>query len=161
MPPARQRSGSPGRHQLGDLDADLGRDLLGLPEIGPRGLFQRVAVKLHDALVALRVLALVDGQRQNAAAKQGFGRGFANRGELGQPVGIEAGIGAQRAGRREVGNQHVDRPVGARLQDELAVELQRRAEQDRDDAGLGQQPGNRLPDSRGAQGWRRAAGRAG
>ena len=61
-----------------------------------------------------------------------------------QPLGIEAGIGAQRARRREVGDQHVDRPVGPGLQDELAVELQRRAEQHGQHADLGQQPRHRL-----------------
>ena len=57
---------------------------------------------------------------------------------------IEAGIGAQRLGRGEIGDQHVDRPVGAGLQDELAVEFERGAEQHGEHDGLGQQPRDRL-----------------
>ena len=63
---------------------------------------------------------------------------------FGKPLGIEARIGAQRPRRREIGDQHVDRPIGTRLQDELAVELQRRSKQDRQHADLGQQPRYRL-----------------
>ena len=91
------------------------------------------------------MLALVDGERQHAAAEQLFGRGHRRRRPaLVQPVGVETRIGAQRPRRREVGDQHVDRTVGPGLQDELALELQRRAEQHGDHAGLGQQPRDRL-----------------
>ncbi len=109
-----------------------------------RGLLQRRAVELDDALIALRVVALVDGERQHALPEQRSGRGFARAGQRFEAVGVEAGIGAQRARRREIGDQHVDRPVGAGLQDELALELQRRAEQHRDHAGLGQKARDRL-----------------
>ena len=88
--------------------------------------------------------ALVDGQRQDAAAEQLLRRGGAagNRGV--HPLLVEAGIGAQRLGRGKVGDQHVDRPVGAGLQDELAVELERGAEQNGQHDRLGQQPRDRL-----------------
>ena len=45
-------------------------------------------------------------------------------------VGVVAGIGAHIAVGAEVDDQHVDGAVGLGLQDELAVELQRRAEED-------------------------------
>jgi hypothetical protein len=90
------------------------------------------------------VLALVDGQRQHAGTEQRLGRRFAGRGERLEPVGVEARIGAQRPRRREIGDQHVDRPVGPRLQDELAFEFQRCPEQHRGDASLGEQPRHRL-----------------
>ena len=144
-----QSAGAPvlaltGAHQLGDLQPDLGRDLLRLAEIGVRGFLQRRAVELDYALIALRVLALVDGERQHALPEQRLRRGFAGADQRFEAVGVETRIGAQRAGRREVGDQHVDRTVGARLQDELALELQRRAEQHRDHAGLGEQARHRL-----------------
>ena len=49
-----------------------------------------------------------------------------------------------RLRRREIGHQHVDRPVGPGLQDELAFEFQRGAEQHRQHAGFRQQAGDRL-----------------
>jgi hypothetical protein len=133
-----------GAHQLGNLQPDLGRDLLGLAEIRVRGLLQGRAVELDYALIALRVGALVDGERQHALPEQRAGRGLPRTGQCFKAVGVIASIGAQRAGRREIGDEHVDRTVGARLQDELALELQRRAEQHGDKAGLGQKAGHRL-----------------
>ena len=119
-------------------------NLLGLAKIDARDVLQRGAVELDDALVALHVLALVDGEREHAAAEQLLRTVVAGSDRLGQPLAVEAGIGAQRVRRREVGDQHVDRPVGAGLQDELAAELQRRAEQHGEHADLGEQAGHRL-----------------
>ena len=134
-----------GQHLLGDRQPDVGGDLLGLAEIDARDVLQRGAVELDDALVALHVLALVDGEREHAAAQQllrtVLGREATASASL---LVVEAGIGAQRVRRREVGDQHVDRSVGAGLQDELAAELQRRAEQHGQHADLGEQARHRL-----------------
>ena len=56
---------------------------------------------------------------------------------------VEAGIGADAAAGAVVDDQHVDRAVGARLQDELAVEFQRGAEEHGEHRRLGEQPGDR------------------
>ena len=96
-----------------------GRDLLGLAEINMGGIRERAAIERHDALVTLGVRALIDGHGEIARAEQ-FARGQARR--------VEMGIGANEARCRELGDQKVDRPVGAGLKDEAALEFQPRSE---------------------------------
>ena len=56
-----------------------------------------------------------------------------------EPLGVEARIGAQAVGRLKVDDQERHRAVGLGLQDEAAVEFQRRAEQRRQHDGLAEQ----------------------
>ena len=95
-----------------------------------------------DALVAGHVGALVDGEREMAAAEQLRRRG-APRPTRGEPLGVEARIGAHAVGRLEIDDQHVDRAVGARLQLKAAFELQRSAQQDGQHDHLAHQPRHR------------------
>ena len=76
-------------------------------------------------------------------------------------LGIEARIGAQAIRRLEIHDQERHRAVGLGLQDEAAVEFQRRAEQRRQHDGLAEQLADRRPDNRAWSGRRRARGRAG
>ncbi len=57
--------------------------------------------------------------------------------------GIEARAGADLVRRREVDDQHAHRTVALRLQDEPALELQRRAEHDRQHDRFAEQLGDR------------------
>ena len=103
--------------------ANEGRQLLGLAEIGVRGVHQGLAIERDDALVAVLVGAAVDGhgdvalaqQRTLVAAALGFG-------EAGVGL-VEVGIAAQLARRHEVGDQEIERAVGLGLQDELGPGL--------------------------------------
>jgi hypothetical protein len=61
-----------------------------------------------------------------------------------EPVLVKAGIGAQIAGRAEIRDQQVNRPVALGLNDQFAFEFERRAEQHRQCNGFGEQPGDRL-----------------
>src|SRR5690606_4046960 len=66
-PPFATRSGQTlARH----AETQIGRNLFGLPEIGAGRLLERDAVEFHDALIALGMCALIDGQRQNAGPEQ-------------------------------------------------------------------------------------------
>ena len=56
---------------------------------------------------------------------------------------VEAGAGADLAGRGEIDHQHAHRPVGLRLQDEAALELERRAQQHPEHDRLAQKLGDR------------------
>ena len=109
-----------------------------------RGVFQRAAFERDQALVAARVGALVDGHGEMAVAEQRAGRGLAGLDGAGHPRRVEARAGAHRAGAAEIDHQHADRAVGLGLQDEAAVDLQRRAEHDGEHDGLAQQLGHRL-----------------
>ena len=91
-----------------------------------RGVFQGAAFQRHQPLIAAHVRALIDGHREMAFAEQRAG-GHA----LLQPRRIEARIGAQFIRRLKIHDQERHRTVGLGLQDEAAVEFQRRAEQGR------------------------------
>ena len=95
--------------QLGNAEAHLGRDLFRLAEIDAGNFLQRGAVKRHDALVALHMRALIDGEGQNAIAQQMLRLGQAVfLGNL-QGLFIVAGIGAHPVRRREIGDDQIDR----------------------------------------------------
>ena len=163
MPPARQRWLAPplaGAELLGDREPHARRDLLGAQEIFVRGILERAALERDQPLVAAHVGALVDGHREMAAAEQrariGLARGHRGRDAL----LVEARAGPHLAGRDEVDHQHAHRPVGLRLQDEAALELQRGAEQHAEHDRLAEQLGDRLRDSRGRSGSCRPRARA-
>ena len=78
-----------------------------------------------------------------------------------EPLGVKARIGAQPVRRLEIHDQERHRAVGLGLQDEAAVEFQRRAEQRRQHDGLAEQLADRRRDNRAWSGYRRARGRAG
>ncbi len=71
--------------------------------------------------------------RLRAPVLQGLGKRFL----------VETGIGANLVGRGKIGNDEIDGTVALRLNDQLAVELQRRAEQHGQHHGLGDEPGDR------------------
>ena len=108
-PPARQSVPLAG-DVLGDRQPDQRRDLLGLAEILVRRLLEALAFERHDALVARRVRALVDGEGQMAVAEQ-LGRAEAGRRVAASRVGIETREGAQPVGRVEIDDEHVDGAV--------------------------------------------------
>ena len=58
-------------------------------------------------------------------------------------VGVEAGITAQAIGRVKVDDDEVHRPVGLGLEDEAALELQRRADEGRQHHGFAEQARHR------------------
>ena len=58
-------------------------------------------------------------------------------------IGIEAGIAAKAIGRVEVDDDEVHRPIGLGLEDEAALELQRRADQRRQHHRLAEEAGDR------------------
>jgi len=60
-----------------------------------------------------------------------------------QPLGVEAGIGAEPIGRLEVDDKKGNRAIGPGLQDEAAFEFQGRAEQSRQDDSLAEQLADR------------------
>ena len=105
-----------------------------------RGVFEIAAVERHQALIAAHVRALVDGHGEMALAEQRAGILAVL-----QPLRIIARIGAQAIGRLEIHDQERHRAVGLGLQDEAAVEFQRRAEQRRQHDRLAEQ----LADRRG------------
>ena len=75
--------------------------------------------------------------------------------------GIVARIGAQAIRGLEIHDQKRNRTVGLGLQNEAAVEFQRRAEQRRQHDRLAEQLADRRPDNRAWSECRRARGRAG
>ena len=105
-----------------------------------RGVFQIAAFERHQPLIAAHVRALIDGHGEMALAEQRAGILA-----LLQPRRIEARIGAQPIRRLEIHDQERHRTIGLGLQDEAAVEFQRRAEQGRQHDGLAEQ----LADRRG------------
>ena len=124
-------------------DPHRGRDLLGLLEVGVRHLFEAVALERDDALVAVHVDALVDGHREMALAEQLAGLGLAALDRARHRVGVEAGIAAQAVRRVEVDDDQVHRPIGLGLEDEAALELQRRADQRSQHHRLAEEAGDR------------------
>ena len=89
-----------------------------------RGVFETAAFERDQALIAAHVRALVDGHGEMAVAEQRAGILAVL-----QPRRVEPRIGAQPVRRLEIDDQERHRTVGLRLQDEAAVEFQRRAEQ--------------------------------
>ena len=77
-----------------------------------------------------------------------------------EPACIEPRIGAQGIRRGEIDDDHRDRTVGLGLQDEAALELQRRAEQRRQHDRLTEQLRRPAAGRRAWQGSRPAPGRA-
>ena len=106
--------------------------------VGEGGAFDR-----HDALVAIHVGALVDGEGEIAGAEQGGGGGVLVGGqELGELVGFGAGIAAERAGFGAIGEQHGHRAVPFRLEGKGAAELERAGEAGREGERLARERGD-------------------
>ena len=122
-----------------DRDADQGRHLFGLGEIGFAGLGERIPFEWHDPLIALPGAGQVKGDRQIAAlAEQRRQRRIGA--QPGEPFRIVADIAAQFAAA-VIAHQQVDDPaLGLRLQGQLAFPvLEQRADQRGQHQGLGQQ----------------------
>src|SRR3990170_3292194 len=103
---------------------DEGGELLGLSEIGIGGLGQAIALERHHALIALGLEPAVDGHGEMAVTEQPpVGR------KRRKPLRREARIAAQASRHLIVGDQEIDRSVGRGLEDELALEFERGAEQ--------------------------------
>ena len=98
------------------------------------GVFEAAAFERHQALVAAHVRSLIDGHREMALAEQRAGvlTGL-------EPLRVEARIGAQAIRRLEIDDQKRHRAIGLGLQNETAVEFQRRAEQRRQHDRLAEQ----------------------
>uniref|UniRef100_UPI00311D4382 hypothetical protein n=1 Tax=Thauera sp. SDU_THAU2 TaxID=3136633 RepID=UPI00311D4382 len=89
------------------------------------------------------MLALVDGEGEDALAEQLMRGGAAFRDRRVERGTVEAGIGAHVLRRGEIRDEEIDRPVALGLDNQLALELERGAEQHRQRDRLGQQPGDR------------------
>ncbi|MNE15829.1 hypothetical protein D3C80_1087510 [compost metagenome] len=142
-------AGAPARSGLGsDLthgQAHLGRHLFRLGEIVFGAQRQAFALDRGDALGALEVLAPVDGHDEDALAQQRPGAGAGEAfGRLGHLVRIKAAEAAHRPRRVVVGHHIAHRTVALGLDDQTALEFQRRADDGGQDAGLAQQGGDGL-----------------
>ena len=123
-----------------DGKLDEGGELLGLAEIGVGGFGQALAFERHHALIALGVGAAVDGHGEMALAEEGGHRAAEAR-RRARPRS-----GHSRASSRHliVGDQQIDRPVGRSLENELALEFERGAEQRGERHSLAEQLRHRL-----------------
>ena len=141
---------------LANREPHPGRNLLRAQKIFMRGVFQAAAFERHQALVSAHVRPLIDGHREMALAEQRAGvlTGL-------EPLRVEARIGAQAIRRLEVDDQERHRAIGLGLQNETAVEFQRRAEQRREHDRLAEQLADRPADNHAWSGCRRARARAG
>ena len=109
-----------------------------------RHLLEGVAFEGNDPLVAVHMGALIDGHGEMTFAEQ-FARMRATLGDCPlEHVRIETRVAAQAIGRVEIDDDEVDRPIGLRLQDELALEFQRGADEGGQHHRFAQQPGDRL-----------------
>ena len=144
MAPARQPSAV-----LRTAELEAGLQLLRLAEIVVHAFAQRRAVQLDDALVAVGVLALVDGEGEIAGAEQARHRRPAPRCDIAATlVGVELGIAAHRALAGDVGHHQLDRPVALGLQGEDALVFEGAGERRRQRHHLGQQLGDAVRDRR-------------
>ena len=110
----------------GDADARL--DLLGLAEIVVHRVDEAGSDNLDEALVAFGIRPLVDREGKMSGADQARRRGPGGD-HRGQALAIVLRIAAHRAiGGDIVRDQQLDRPVGARLQRQDAVELEHRGD---------------------------------
>ena len=132
-----------GAKLFGDGKPHARRNLLRAGKIFMRGLFEVAAFERHEPLVAAHLRALVDGHGEMAVTEQLAGRGRAVGNRASDARGIEAGAGPHFAGRGEIDHQHAHRPVALGLQDEAAVDFERRAEHDREHDRLAEELGHR------------------
>jgi hypothetical protein len=109
-----------------------------------RDLFEPIALERDDPLVALGMNALVDRHGQDALAQQLLGPCLALGHRHVDRFLIVTRIGAQSVRRIEIDDQKIDRSVGACLQDEPALELERGADQRGKGHSLAEQPGDRF-----------------
>ena len=118
--------------------------LLAGAEVVQRHLGEVAALDGDDALMAVLVRPLIDGEREIAAAEKLIGRrrgvGAQQRLEL---LRFGTGIAAQRAGVGAVGQQHRHRAVALRLHAERAAELQRGGQRRGQRQRLAGEPGDR------------------
>ena len=98
------------------------------------------AVERDDPLVAVHPPAGIDRQRQVPGAEQATLVPV----RASHPLRVEAGIAAQPAGAFEINDEKRQWSVRLGLHDELAVELQRAADQRRQGEGLTQGLADRL-----------------
>ena len=141
MPPARQRRAPPATNS----SATASRTRVGICSDSAKYHAPRLevaAVQRNQALIAVGVGALVDGHGQMAFAEQRPGVGLARRARLRNARSIEARVGAHPVGGVEVDDQHADRPVALRLQNQAAFDLDDRAQHDGEDDRLTKQLGD-------------------
>ncbi len=124
-------------------DTDERGNLLGAVEIFMRRIGQSTASKRHDALIALHLCARIDGHGQMALPEQRSRRSASVLG-FGNLFRIKARVAPQMSRRAVLHDQEADGPIGLRLQNEPAVELERSAEQAGERDRLAQQPRDRL-----------------
>jgi hypothetical protein len=91
-------------------------------------LGERGAGQLDDALVALGMLTLIDGEGEIAGAQQARHRertAFSGGADRGETLGVELGVAAHIAAAGNVGHHQPDRPIALGLQGEDAVIFER------------------------------------
>ena len=134
MPPARQRWRRTARRRaqfLRHREPDARGDLFGAQKVFVRYVLERAAIERDEALIAVHIGTLVDGHGKVPLAEQrGAGR-IACRDCRGHAVFVEAGAGAHLVGGDEIHHQHPHGTVALRLQNETAIDLQRRAQHHR------------------------------
>ena len=111
----------------GNRDADEGGDLFRLIEIFVRRIDKRVTGEADNALVALHASPWIDGHGEMSVAEKRLWCAGAVHGAR-DIVAIVVGIAPDVARRAVMNDEEADRPIGLGLQDELAVEFQRRSQ---------------------------------
>ncbi len=137
----RARAPLPGLVLAGGGGEGRGK-LLRLAEVVLNRIVKARAAQLDDALVALGVGALVDGEGDVALAQKlpqvlAFALAF-------ESFRLVVGIAAQSAVGGHVGHHHGDRSIALGLEREDALELQQGAERRRERQHLGEKRGHRL-----------------
>ncbi len=145
----QQAAGAPDesvvRAELAHSQADAGRGLFRLGEVGLGAKGQGFALDGRDALVAIHLRALVDGHGEDALAQQAARAGpQESLRRLSHLVRIVPAIAAQGPRGVVVGHRQRDRPIALGLDDQPAVELEAGADQGGQGAGFAQQIGHGL-----------------
>ena len=156
----------PGRHcprpmSLATDKPHVGRDLFGLAEIGARDLFQvrtRRVRRCPDSAACGTPWSTVSARIP--LPRSSSGAVAPCRAAAVEPILVVARIGAHRARRAEIDDQHVDGSVGLGLEDELAVEFQRGAEEHGQTRSPRPEAAPPLRDSHAGRGYRRGSARA-
>ena len=108
-----------------------------------RGVLEVFAFERDQTLITARVRALVDRHRQMTMPQELPWTILAGRHGGRHALLVEARTAAHASRRAEIDHQHPHRPVGLRLQDEAALELEHRAEHHGEHDGFPQEPRHR------------------
>src|SRR5262245_33718466 len=106
---------------LANRQPHTGRYLFGAQKIFMRRMFEAFTLDGHQALITPAFRTVIDGHRQVSMAKKAALIIPAGRDCCRHAFLIETGAGAYIAWCAKVNNEHVDRSIGLRLQDEATL----------------------------------------